>query len=262
MSRKIILVDDQPMFRRSLKMVLTSIGDVDIIGEAANGEEFLELMETKKPDAVFMDIEMPVMNGIEATKEAIKIYPHLIIIGLSLYENESYINKLISAGARGYLIKSKDNFEIFKTIIEHPKADIFFSENLKYKPNVEKNKVKTILLIDDFETNTIVISKALKNAGFNVFSANSVKDALGIIKEKTSDLDLIVTDYEMQDMNGSDLIMKIRDNLTTKRIPPLVLSGTIDKEKKLAAKEASATGWIRKPFVINKFIKIIEKALK
>ena len=68
------------------------------------------------PDIVFMDIEMPHMDGIRATKKAIQKYPDLVIIGLSLYENKAYIDSLINAGARGYLLKLFDNFELLEEI--------------------------------------------------------------------------------------------------------------------------------------------------
>lgn len=142
--KKIILVDDKVVFRKSLIETLKTAGDVEIIGEASNGEEFLELLKIKQPEIVFMDIEMPVMNGIEATKKALEKYPDLVIIGLSMYDNESYIEKLIEVGARGYLLKESDNHDLFKLIIEHHEAEFFFSENLSYKPDISRNKIKNI----------------------------------------------------------------------------------------------------------------------
>lgn len=117
MARKILLVDDQAIFRKSLIATLQTAGDVEIIGEADNGADFLKQLAILEPEIVFMDIEMPIMNGIEATAEALKKYPALVVIGLSMYENESYVEELIKAGARGYLLKTSDNYELFRSII-------------------------------------------------------------------------------------------------------------------------------------------------
>lgn len=261
--KKIILVDDQPMFIRSLKATLNIAGDIEIIGEAANGIEFLELLKTKQPDIVFMDIEMPEMDGIQATKEALAKYPNLTIIGLSLYDNESYVEELVSAGARGYLLKTSDNHSLFKSIISYPEAEVFFSEDLSYKPKVSSSSgIKTILLVDDFETNIIVMESSLKMAGFDVIKTNNPFIALKVLEEPRNNIDLIVTDYTMPAMNGAELVANIRKMPKYKKTPALMLSGETDKEKKMEAKKAGATGWIKKPFQLDKFIRIIDKAIK
>ena len=77
---KIILVDDKVVYRNAIKTLLQKLGDIDIIAEVSNGAEFLRLLQFCKPDLVFIDIEMPEMNGIEATKAALKINPSIVII--------------------------------------------------------------------------------------------------------------------------------------------------------------------------------------
>ncbi len=257
-----MLVDDQPMFIRSLKATLNVAGDIEIIGEASNGKEFLNLLQVKQPDIVFMDIEMPVMNGIQATREALKKFPNLTIIGLSLYDNESYVDELISAGARGYLLKSSDNHNLFKSIIKYPEAEVFFSEDLSHKPNNSGNSIKTIMLVDDFETNIIVMESSLKMAGFDVLKTNNPFIALKMLEDPANKVDLIVTDYTMPAMNGAELIANIRKMPKYRTTPALMLSGETAVEKRMEAKKAGATGWIKKPFQLDKFLRIIEKAVK
>lgn len=261
MAKKIILVDDQKVFRQSLTATLQMAGEIEIIGEASNGDEFLNQLKIKEPDVIFMDIEMPIMNGIEATKEALKKFPNLVIIGLSMYENESYIEELIKAGARGYLLKTSDNHELFKSIIKYPEAEIFFSEDLSYKPDVNKNSIKNILLVDDFETNVIVMKSSLQMSGFNVKTSNNPFVALKMLNDTGYKADLVVVDYRMPGMNGAELVAEIRKLSTYNKIPILMLSSETDQQKKLEAKSAGATGWIKKPFQLDKFLRIVEKAL-
>jgi len=259
--KKVIIVDDKEVFRKSLIESLKSIGGVEIIAEAENGEEFLELLKTKQPDIVFMDIEMPVMNGIDATEKALEQYPALLIIGLSMYDNESYVDKLIKVGARGYLLKESDNHKLFETIIEFPQAEIFFSEDLTYKPNVKKNTIKNLLLVDDFETNIIVMKSSLMMAGFNVTTESNPQKALETVNLPESNFDLFLLDYRMPVMNGAELATKIRANAKYKKTPILMLSSETNRDKKMEAKKAGATGWIKKPFQLEKFLRIIEKSL-
>lgn len=259
--KKIILVDDKEVFRNSLKETLKTAADVEIIAEASNGEEFLKQLTFKQPDIVFMDIEMPVMDGIEATKKALAKYPGLVIIGLSMYDNKSYVEKLIEVGARGYLLKESDNHNLFKTILKYPNAEIFFSVDISYKPDISKNKIKNILIVDDFETNVIVMKSSLSMAGFNVQTTSNPAEAFEMAEKSEIKFDLIVVDFKMPVMNGAELVTKIRTLPKYKKIPILMLSSETDREKKLEAKKAGATGWIKKPFQLDKFQKIIETAL-
>ena len=168
---KVILVDDKLVYRNAIKTLLQKLGDVDIIAEASNGKEFLSLLDTCDPDLVFIDIEMPEMNGIEATKEALKINPALVIIGLSMYDNKKYVSDLIEAGARGYLLKLSDNASIFSQILKNPRAEVFFSKEISPEKNQAENTKKTVLIADDFENTRFVIEFTLKQAGYDVIKA-------------------------------------------------------------------------------------------
>ena len=95
---KIMLVDDHTLFRNGLRILLNTIDKYEVAGEAANGQEFLELLETEVPDIVLLDIEMPVMDGIAAANLAIEKYPDLKIITLSMYGEEDYYYKMVDAG--------------------------------------------------------------------------------------------------------------------------------------------------------------------
>src|ERR1035437_7878940 len=105
---KIILVDDHEIFRQSLKSLITIENITTVIGEASNGQEFLELLDHLQPDLVLMDIDMPEMNGLEATQKAMIHRPDLKIIAFTMYRDDEYILRMKELGAKGYLIKSND----------------------------------------------------------------------------------------------------------------------------------------------------------
>ncbi len=102
----IIIVDDHEFFRSGLKMVINRLKYARVIGEAANGKEFLNLLSEKEPDIVLIDIQMPVMNGIEATRLAMEEFPDLKIVALTMFDDEEYVQSMIDAGARGFLLKN------------------------------------------------------------------------------------------------------------------------------------------------------------
>ncbi len=256
--KNIILVDDQESYRKTLKSILDIIGGVKIVGEASNGKEYLELLENVKPDITFMDIEMPEMDGIEATKRAIEIDKSLVIIGLSLYANEDYVNRLIEVGARGYLLKLSNNYDLFKTIINYPDADVFFSEKIKKIREEPQKKIKTVLIVDDFETNTIVVASALKTAGYRVLKATNAEEGIKLAFNE-NELDLIIADYNMPGKNGAQMISEIKKLPGFEKIPSLILSSDTDPKKKQEAKKAGAAGWVKKPFQLAKFLTIVDK---
>lgn len=102
----ILIVDDHEFFRNGLKMVINRLKYARVIGEASNGKEFLELLRQKEPDIVLIDIQMPLMNGIEATRRALEEYPDLKIVALTMFDDEEYVQSMIDAGARGFLLKN------------------------------------------------------------------------------------------------------------------------------------------------------------
>ena len=103
---RVTIVDDHEIFRSGLKMVINKLGYAKVVAEAADGVEFLELLEQEETDIVLMDIEMPRMNGIEATKKAIERMPSIKIIALTMFKEDAYIQSMIEAGVKGFLIKN------------------------------------------------------------------------------------------------------------------------------------------------------------
>lgn len=127
---KIIIVDDHVLFRNGLVLLLNSNVDFEVIAEASNGKEFLEILKEMTPDIVLMDISMPEMDGVKATELAIEKNPELKIITLSMFGDEEYYYKMMDAGACAFLLKESDIDEVYSAIYNVMDGNSFFSKEL------------------------------------------------------------------------------------------------------------------------------------
>ncbi len=130
MSLRVMLVDDHTLFRRGLKGLLERNDGVEIVGEASDGEEFLELISTTPADIVFMDFAMEPMSGDEATRRALELYPDLKVITLSMFGEESYYTRMVTAGAKGFLLKNSDIREVLHAVEIVAAGGEYFSAEL------------------------------------------------------------------------------------------------------------------------------------
>ena len=148
---RIYLVDDHKLFREGLKLLLSTQDFVRHIYEASNGSEFIENLSFVDCDVVLMDIEMPEMNGIDATIEAMKMKPNLKIIVLSMYGDEQYYYKMIDAGAKGFLLKNSGIDKVVTAIQKVAEGESFFSEELLVNilNNMRDNKSETPETVDN-----------------------------------------------------------------------------------------------------------------
>jgi DNA-binding NarL/FixJ family response regulator len=141
---QILLVDDHKIFRESLRKLLASEMIAEVIAEASNGKELLELLEKHKPDMVVMDISMPVMDGVEAAKKAMEKYPELKILTLSSFGDEKYYYKMVEAGVKGFVLKNSGLSELELAIKEVANGGNWFSNELLQKViiNISKSSTK------------------------------------------------------------------------------------------------------------------------
>ena len=102
---RILLADDHAVVRQGFRMILAAHPDMEIVGEAGNGREAVELAERLKPEVVVMDVSMPELNGIEATRRLAASLPHTRVLALSMHKDSVYVREILRAGARGYLLK-------------------------------------------------------------------------------------------------------------------------------------------------------------
>jgi len=126
----IIIVDDHLIFRQGLKTLFTVENIATVIGEASNGIDFLELLTHLKPDLVLMDIDMPQMNGMDATQKAIELMPDLKIIAFTMFGDEDYYYKMVELGVKGFILKSSGIDELEKAINNVMEGDSYFSNEV------------------------------------------------------------------------------------------------------------------------------------
>jgi DNA-binding NarL/FixJ family response regulator len=126
----IVIADDDTIVRRGLVSLLSLNEEFEIVGEAENGREAVELTLSKDPDVVLMDIGMPILNGIEATRQIRKQAPHVKVLILSGYDNDEYILQVIQCGANGYILKNSMLEDLYTAIRSVKKGQAFFSPSV------------------------------------------------------------------------------------------------------------------------------------
>ena len=123
----VLLADDHTVVRQGLRALLVAEGDIDIVGEAENGRQAVQLAKRLLPQVVVMDIAMPVLNGLEATRQITHALPSTKVLVLSSYSDDEYVQQLTDAGAAGYLVKQTAANDLLKAIREAQKGNAFFS---------------------------------------------------------------------------------------------------------------------------------------
>jgi DNA-binding NarL/FixJ family response regulator len=113
---QLIIADDQTITRAGLRTLLSVQENIEVVGEAANGEEVVGLAAALQPDVILMDLRMPGMNGIESTRRIHRTSPHIAILVLTVFEDDTSVFPAIRAGARGYLLKNVDQDELLRAI--------------------------------------------------------------------------------------------------------------------------------------------------
>lgn len=176
---KIVIVDDQQIVREGLKMILSLNEDMDIIGEAANGLELLELLLTNEVDVILMDIRMPIMDGIEATRKVKEKYPSIKIVILTTFNEDEYIFDVLKNGADGYILKDSDGKEIAKSI------------RTAFEGNV--------LL------NPMITAKLIKALNFSEASGSSGNNEKAELLEQLTQREKEVTEYVMKGLSNKEI---------------------------------------------------------
>lgn len=140
---KILLVDDQTLFRDGLRELISHWQEFEVIGEAANGQEAVELCRQRQPDIVLMDIQMPVMNGVEAVRRIVAEFPAISVVMLTNSVEEGDLFEALKQGARGYLLKNIPAEVLRKRLHEVVRGEFPLSGIIAYKILTEFNKQST-----------------------------------------------------------------------------------------------------------------------
>jgi len=188
---RLVIADDHEIFRKGLRIILNELDEVKVVGEAQNGHELFEILKHQDAELVLMDIRMPVMDGIEATKKIVEKFPHIKVIALTMFEEISYFNQMIEAGADGFLLKKTNKDELQRAITQVMQGDNYFSE--EFISNVNRNqrpasRLATIELTEREQEVLELICKGMSNAEISKYlgvSARTVDGHRAHLLEKT-----------------------------------------------------------------------------
>ena len=124
---RVLLADDHAMVRKGFRLILEAQPDMEIAGEAGNGRQAVDLAEKLHPDVVVMDVAMPELNGIEATRRLASSSPHTRVLALSMHKDSVYVREILRAGARGYLLKDSIDTDLISAVRAVAKGDGYIS---------------------------------------------------------------------------------------------------------------------------------------
>jgi len=127
---KILLVDDHPIFLDGIHAILDTNDDFIISGEAKNGFEAIDFVQEEQPDIIIMDVAMPKLNGIEATRKIIELYPDTKILALSIYSSKRFVKDMLEAGAVGYLLKDNAPEKLVTAIYRIANGDTYINRSI------------------------------------------------------------------------------------------------------------------------------------
>lgn len=196
---RILLVDDHPLVREGLQALLTSLPDMTIVGEAGDGEEAVTMALELQPDIILMDLHMPGVNGIEATRRIVGASPHIGILVLTMLGDDDSVFGAMRAGARGYLLKGAGKAEVLRAITVVAHGEAIFSPQIAQRlvqyftnmrpvvpeqafPDLTEREREVLALIVDGKSNAqiadmLVLSpKTVSNHISNIFSKLQVVD--------------------------------------------------------------------------------------
>ncbi|HEY7044631.1 MAG TPA: response regulator transcription factor [Nocardioidaceae bacterium] len=199
MSTRVLLVDDHPTFRRGLGALLESLPDIEVVAEAGDGEAAIALATSLQPDVVMMDLNMPELNGVEATRRLVAANPDVAVLVLTMLDDDEAVFGAMRAGARGYIVKGADTDDVVRALESVARGDAVFgpavaSRVLSYLtrplsardpmlfPELSEREREVLELMARGLTNSeiarrlVVSPKTVRNHASNVFTKLQVSD--------------------------------------------------------------------------------------
>ena len=209
---RILVADDHPVFRYGLRALLSAEPTTEVVGEATTGEEAIARASSLQPDVILMDLNMPGINGIEATRRILETAPHISILVLTMSDDDISIFAAMQAGARGYLLKGAEGEETVRAIHVVSSGEAIFSPAIARRlmqyfgaprpaalprvfPELTERERELLMLIAQGYTNTAIAEKlvlspkTVRNHVSNIFSKLQVADrAAAIIRARDAGL--------------------------------------------------------------------------
>ena len=195
---EILITDDHSIIRDGLKSMLANHPDIQVVAQAANGSEAIDFLKKHSVDIVLMDISMPILNGIEATKFITKQFPATRVIALSVHEENEYLRYMINEGARGYLSKDVSRDELIEAILAVAKGKKYFSSVIFDRltagslsaemPILTEREIEILRLITSEMTNQEIAEKlslsvrTIDTHRRNILQKLKVKNTAGLVK--------------------------------------------------------------------------------
>ena len=127
---RVLIADDHPLFRDGMRTLLGSLPNYEVTGEAANGADAVILRRERQPDIVLMDLQMPQVNGIEATRQIVQTSPHIGVVVVTMFEDDDSVFAALRAGARGYVLKGADQTEIVRVLEAVMRGEALFGPSI------------------------------------------------------------------------------------------------------------------------------------
>src|SRR5665647_1040763 len=194
---RVIIADDHSLFRQGLKLILMELEDIEVIADVPNGKELIEIAGILEPDLIIMDINMPFLNGIEASKILARDHPEIKILVVSMYGDEQYYNSVIENGVKGFILKDADNSELKTAVREILNGKTYFSQELllrlirsKQTPaniNLTHREQEILELIcqglgtAEISARLFLSDRTIENHKANLFAKTGCKNSLSLV---------------------------------------------------------------------------------
>ncbi|MCP5101100.1 MAG: response regulator transcription factor [Chloroflexi bacterium] len=196
MKIRVLLVDDQSLFREGLNTLLSIHDDIEVVGEAANGKEALEKVAQLNPDIVLMDVRMPILDGVAATRKLQTQSPDVRVIMLTTFDDDEYVFEGLRAGAVGYLLKDVPSQKLVEAIQTAAKGDTFLQPSVAAKVVAEFTRMagKTAVspspspLVEPLSNRELEILKLVATGASNREIANTLFIAEGTVKNHVTNI--------------------------------------------------------------------------